>query len=311
LLDDILRRGFDGQQILSGLALFFRDLLVCRDPQTIVLFEASETVREKYLTLAAQCQQNFLYKAMELTNETDLSYRLSKNKRFAIELLLVRLCQQTTPSTEVEDEKKKLKPIIADSEQQSDGRTQTDAEKKSATAQTGSIASSASKSTVKSSAPKPTRISIRDWSKNTPDKSASEQGKDVIRTEASSTQPDAVFSQQQLTEAWNNFASDVADAYLKNSMPAISPVLKDDFVVEVAVVNPSQQEVFASASPEISRHLRSALGNNAITISLVMRETQDADIKAAYTDKDKMARMAESNSDLINFARELDLRLGK
>ncbi|GHT67961.1 hypothetical protein AGMMS50239_32080 [Bacteroidia bacterium] len=106
LLNEILSKGFDGQHIISGLALFLRDLLVCKDPQTIVLFEVGDAVKEKYLELARRCEAPFLYKAMELTNETDLSYRYSKNKRFAIELLLIRLCQ--VKASPEEGDKKKI-----------------------------------------------------------------------------------------------------------------------------------------------------------------------------------------------------------
>ena len=49
----------------------------------------TRTVRQQ----AAQCQLPFLYKAMELSNECDLNYRVSKNKRLLIELTLIRICQ--------------------------------------------------------------------------------------------------------------------------------------------------------------------------------------------------------------------------
>jgi DNA polymerase III, subunit gamma and tau len=107
LLNEILNKGFDGQQILSGLAVFFRDLLVCKDPQTIVLFSVGDAVKDKYLELAEKCPVAFLYKAIEWTNETDLNYRYSKNKRLSIELLLIRLCQSENSSENQEDTKKK------------------------------------------------------------------------------------------------------------------------------------------------------------------------------------------------------------
>ena len=107
LLNEILNKGFDGQQILNGLAVFFRDLLVCKDPQTVVLFSVGDAVKDKYLELAGKCPVLFLYKAIELTNETDLSYRYSKNKRLSIELLLIRLCQSDNSSETSEDAKKK------------------------------------------------------------------------------------------------------------------------------------------------------------------------------------------------------------
>jgi DNA polymerase-3 subunit gamma/tau len=107
LLDEIMGKGFDGQQILSGLALFFRDLLVCKDPQTIVLFEVGDVVKNKYVELSAKSNTPFLYRAIELTNETDLNYRISRNKKLSIELLLIRLCQ-LNGAQGTADEKKKL-----------------------------------------------------------------------------------------------------------------------------------------------------------------------------------------------------------
>ena len=93
LLNEILSKGFDGQHIITGMASFFRDVLVSKDPQTIVLFEVGDAVQQKYINLAQQCSDAFLYKAIGLTNECDLNYRVSKNKRLLIELLLIRLCQ--------------------------------------------------------------------------------------------------------------------------------------------------------------------------------------------------------------------------
>lgn len=39
ILNDILSTGFDGQNIITGLASHFRDLLVCKDEATLILFE--------------------------------------------------------------------------------------------------------------------------------------------------------------------------------------------------------------------------------------------------------------------------------
>ena len=106
ILNEILNKGFDGQQIVTGLANFFRDVLVCKDPQTIVLFEVGDAIKEKYTQLAQQCTNEFLYKAIELSNECDLNYRYSKNKRLLLELLLIRLAQFDHQSSSIDDKKK-------------------------------------------------------------------------------------------------------------------------------------------------------------------------------------------------------------
>lgn len=107
LFNEILTKGFEGQHFVSGLADYFRDLLVCKDAQTIVLFEVGDAIKEKYLAIAGQCSNEFLYKALELTVECDLNYRISKNKRLLVELLLIRLCQLSLPVASGDDTKKK------------------------------------------------------------------------------------------------------------------------------------------------------------------------------------------------------------
>ena len=108
ILREILEKGFDGQHIISGLASFFRDLLVAKDPQTIVLFEVGDAVKDKYLNYAARCENKFLYNAIELANTCDLNYRMSRNKRLLSELLLIQLCQLNSPNKNDEELKKKL-----------------------------------------------------------------------------------------------------------------------------------------------------------------------------------------------------------
>lgn len=105
LLNEIINKGFDAQNIVTGLASHFRDLLVCKDPATLVLFEVGASIRERYKEMAQRCQETFLFKAIELANTCDQSYRTSRNKRLLVELMLIQLCQLTLASV---DDKKKL-----------------------------------------------------------------------------------------------------------------------------------------------------------------------------------------------------------
>jgi len=105
-LNEILSKGFDGQNIITGLASHFRDLLVSKDPETLKLFETGAAVRERYRDLATRCSDKLLYAAIELANRCDLDYRNSRNKRLLLELTLIQLCQLTT--TPADDVKKKL-----------------------------------------------------------------------------------------------------------------------------------------------------------------------------------------------------------
>lgn len=108
VLNEILLKGFDGQNIITGLAAHFRDLLVCKDEATLILFEVGASIRERYKEMAARCSDAFLFKAIELANTCDLNYRVSRNKRLLLELTLIQLCQLSRPLTAGDDKKKGL-----------------------------------------------------------------------------------------------------------------------------------------------------------------------------------------------------------
>lgn len=106
ILNDILNKGFDGHNIISGIASHFRDLLVCKDPRTAELFEVGASIRERYVTTSQKCPIEFLYRAIELVNECDLNYRVSRNKKLLVELTLIRLCQLSNNPQSVDEKKK-------------------------------------------------------------------------------------------------------------------------------------------------------------------------------------------------------------
>ena len=106
ILNDILNKGFDGHNIVTGVASHFRDLLVCKDPRTVELFEVGAAIRERYVTMSQRCPNEFLYRAIEITNECDLNYRVSKNKKLLVELTLIRLCQLSGNPQSVDEKKK-------------------------------------------------------------------------------------------------------------------------------------------------------------------------------------------------------------
>jgi DNA polymerase-3 subunit gamma/tau len=94
-LNEILEKGFDPRNFIGGLASHFRDLLVSKDPATIVLLDTGASIKDQYLKQAAELSEEFLYGALEICNETDLQFRGSKNQRLTIELALVRLANLT------------------------------------------------------------------------------------------------------------------------------------------------------------------------------------------------------------------------
>ncbi|MDY0090415.1 MAG: DNA polymerase III subunit gamma/tau [Flavobacteriaceae bacterium] len=93
--NDILSRGFDGQHFIQGLASHFRDLMVCKNPSTIILFEIGEQAKQMYSQQAKKSSQEFLLQAIDLANECDYKYKASQNQRLLVELCLMQLASLT------------------------------------------------------------------------------------------------------------------------------------------------------------------------------------------------------------------------
>ena len=66
LLNDVINKGFDGGQLIAGLARHVRNVLMAKDVQTLSLLEASEQQKEKYKLQAQKADTRFLYQALRL-----------------------------------------------------------------------------------------------------------------------------------------------------------------------------------------------------------------------------------------------------
>lgn len=108
ILEKILNLGFEGTQIIAGLAKHFRDLLVSKDQSTIELMEVTESIKAKYSSESKIIDQAFIYDALNIINQYELSYKSSQNKRLHLELCLVKLANIKVEHEKFELLKKKL-----------------------------------------------------------------------------------------------------------------------------------------------------------------------------------------------------------
>ena len=92
LYDEINRKGFEGDLVLNGFAEFLRNLLVSKDAKVAVLLEVSEGFKKRYLETASTINDAWLLSALNVLNESEINYRLAKNKRLHVELTFIKLC---------------------------------------------------------------------------------------------------------------------------------------------------------------------------------------------------------------------------
>jgi DNA polymerase-3 subunit gamma/tau len=91
LVDEIMRKGFDGHQFISGLMEHFRNLLFAKDPKTLALMELSDESRNKFAIQSEKTQTSFLLSAMSICSQCEIHYKSAKNPRLHLELSLLKI----------------------------------------------------------------------------------------------------------------------------------------------------------------------------------------------------------------------------
>jgi len=121
LFDQVLKNGFDGDQLMLGLGEHFRDLLVVKEPSTRTLMQSSTDLKEKFILQSEKASMSFLLNALNIANQCDLQFKQAKNKRLHVELALLKMCYLSTLKKDVpvaveplESKKKLDEPIIKD-----------------------------------------------------------------------------------------------------------------------------------------------------------------------------------------------------
>jgi DNA polymerase III subunit gamma/tau len=91
IYDEINRKGFEGDLLLSGFAEFIRNLLICKDEKASRLLDVVEDFKEKYMQVAQDVEGSYLISALNLLSESELHYKAARNKRLHVELALIKL----------------------------------------------------------------------------------------------------------------------------------------------------------------------------------------------------------------------------
>ena len=310
ILNEILGKGFDGQNIITGLAGHFRDLLVCRDESTLVLFEVGASIRERYKEMAKHCPDQLLFKAIELANTCDLNYRASRNKRLLLELTLIQLCQLTQVA--VDDKKKALIEPIAgtnpSSQAVNSGQPQQPPQAPSVTAAAGApqVMSTHMPSSVPapppSTAPRPMGISMKEIGVEKPKQQTVQQATTNVKEVVTP------FDNDSLVREWDNYAATIdKKVYLKNTMINCKPTLQENYYFEVAVHNPGQQEELINNAIHILPFLRQHLNNSRIQMRVRIVEGNEKHL--AYTSTEKLELLMKINPTLGRLRDEFNLTL--
>lgn len=338
IFDEILSHGFDGNHFITGLASHFRNLLVSKDVSTLKLLEVSEGIRQKYNAQSQSAPLSFLISALNITNQCDLNYKISKNQRLQVELALIKLChipsvinlsKTDAPAREGGDIKKKLKSIEdsvnteAPSSIATAPPTFTPAIVKEESEEPPAIVPEASpeirqplkipvaeEKKTKNSALKPLLKANSSLIPNLNDLEANYSKKEAEQTEYLKGDERAEFNADSLLKYWNIYAEKIKQAGKINIftvMTANPPRLLENFVIELLIENKIQENLLSAEKVDLLNFLRVELKN--FGIDLITRQMEQTQKKRLYTSSDKYQHMLKKNPNLDEFKRRFNLDL--
>jgi len=306
LLNEVLNKGFDAHHFITGLSSHLRDVLVSKDPQTIALLEVGADIGERYKTQAQNCTPDLLFQALKISNDCDIDYRQSKNKRLLVELALIRLCQLT-------DEKKKsilidekpapIQKIAVEATSQTNtqpiAQTPPTVQRPVVTPKPKDVAADSKPSFVR-----PGSISI-----TAPVITIHQSevgGNDVVSEPTLISNKD--FTEDELLQAWQQFAETIPEQGRMTSMfLSTYPKLTSKTSFEVTVSNILQEKELKRLQQDIQSFIHIQLENSQVRMTIkVMEETA---VQRANSPEDRYRIMAEQNPALDILKNGLQLEI--
>lgn len=336
LFDEILGKGFDGAHFISGLSEHFRNLLVSKDATTLKLLEVSEGIKAKYLQQSQASSVSFLLSAMNIANQCDLSYKLSKNQRLQVELALLKMCHLpsafnmlTAPVGEMtvhqpaEQVKKKpdtpaiSQPVTAKSNNDvsvvSDqpvvyNKAQPPAPVKEPVKNGGEpVATEKPKVFIPNQNAASTSIkipSLKDLGKATAAEMAEEEDP-YIKGDARED-----FTMDVFLKHWSDYAAKLkadGNMTLVTIFTTNAPTMLKPYQFEVVLANKTQENQFRDDKHNLLNFLRVGLRNFDIEVITRIDEIKAA--KRPYTTTEKYQHMANKNPQLAELRRRFNLDL--
>ncbi|CAN5224852.1 DNA polymerase III subunit gamma/tau [soil metagenome] len=329
--DEILSKGFDGAHFISGLSEHFRNLLVGKDTATLKLLEVSDGIKTKYLQQSQAAAVSFLLSAMNIANQCDISYKLSKNQRLQVELALLKMCHlqsvfnlATTPLTVMPSHEEQLKKK-PDSAAIASEKHRNVADEVSVISESPLVYNTAKTLPADAPAPKTDKEDAPAAKPKVfiPSLNASATSiqipslKDVGKTAAATTDEEDPylkgddredFSYDEFLQCWSDFTAKIKTEGKKNLITIFisnAPKMLEPYNFEVIVENKVQENLFREERPNLLNFLRSSLRNYGIDVKV--RVDEQAVVRRPYTAIEKFQHMASKNPALVELKNKFNL----
>lgn len=328
---DVRDHGFDSRVFINGVAAHLRELVVAHSPELVPLMEVTGEIAERYKQQAARCPLGKLYQAMDLCNTCDLNYINATNKRFIVELTLIKICQLFGGETAAPTAPQPLRKVApaapaAPAPQRQAAPAPTPQPVQSAPQPQAPVAQPV-RPVRPAPAPRPqatpggkvaglSSVSIKAPISGTAvPQSQQPAGSNAADTEKKNdirplnSPRSEAYTDDAFREGWREFVRQhEKEAMLYNAMIKGFPsATGEPFHYEFVVDNPAQKDKIESFMPDILQSLRNFVSNDSVMLSVKVRERQPGE--KIWNQTELMKEAAERNPKVLEFIKKYQLSL--
>lgn len=328
---DVRDHGFDSRVFINGVAAHLRELVVAHSPELVPLMEVTGEIAERYKQQAARCPLGKLYQAMDLCNTCDLNYINATNKRFIVELTLIKICQLFGGETAAPTAPQPLRKVApaapaAPAPQRQAAPAPVPQPVQSAPQPQAPVAQPV-RPVRPAPAPRPqatpggkvaglSSVSIKAPISGTAvPQSQQPAGSNAAETEKKNdirplnSPRNEAYTDDAFREGWREFVRQhEKEAMLYNAMIKGFPsATGEPFHYEFVVDNPAQKDKIESFMPDILQSLRNFVSNDSVMLSVKVRERQPGE--KIWNQTELMKEAAERNPKVLEFIKKYQLSL--
>lgn len=328
---DVRDHGFDSRVFINGVAAHLRELVVAHSPELVPLMEVTGEIAERYKQQAARCPLGKLYQAMDLCNTCDLNYINATNKRFIVELTLIKICQlfggETAAPTAPQPLRKVAPAAPAAPAPQRQAAPAPASQPVQSAPQPQAPVAQPVRPVRPAQAPRPqatpggkvaglSSVSIKAPISGTAvPQSQQPAGSNAAETEKKNdirplnSPRSEAYTDDAFREGWREFVRQhEKEAMLYNAMIKGFPsATGEPFHYEFVVDNPAQKDKIESFMPDILQSLRNFVSNDSVMLSVKVRERQPGE--KIWNQTELMKEAAERNPKVLEFIKKYQLSL--
>lgn len=328
---DVRDHGFDSRVFINGVAAHLRELVVAHSPELVPLMEVTGEIAERYKQQAVRCPLGKLYQAMDLCNTCDLNYINATNKRFIVELTLIKICQLFGGETAAPTAPQPLRKVApaahaAPAPQRQAAPAPAPQPVQSAPQPQAPVAQPV-RPVRPAPVPRPqatpggkvaglSSVSIKAPISGTAvPQSQQPAGSNAAETEKKNdirplnSPRSEAYTDDAFREGWREFVRQhEKEAMLYNAMIKGFPsATGEPFHYEFVVDNPAQKDKIESFMPDILQSLRNFVSNDSVMLSVKVRERQPGE--KIWNQTELMKEAAERNPKVLEFIKKYQLSL--